>query len=221
MRQLTPRIGHSGLPSEFLIADTLTARHDRGMDKPFQPGDVLSVGWDDRPIRVLQIDAIETFYDVEMDEVGWIIAKARTATYYRTPTRHLRETASIALSKPFSVNEHQKFRPDLPMRLFRHHEASWSDKLQTLIALEDDFPLAAREVAIIPFGAKGGATKPVKVRASDGKCLSLREIIEAAHSAQQSKCGDVKGVGLYRSGIVGGVPSYYLWGAIDRAGHAG
>lgn len=191
------------------------------MDMPFQPGDVLTVSWDDRPIRVLQTDPIETFYDADMDEVGWIIAKARTATYYRTSTRRLSETASIALSKPFSANEHQKFRPDLPMRLFRHHEAGWSDELQTLIALEDDFLLAAREVAIIPFGAKGGATKPVKIQARDSKSLSLREIIEAAHSAQQSKCDDVKGVGLYRSGIVGGVPSYYLWGAIDRAGHAG
>jgi hypothetical protein len=191
------------------------------MDMPFQPGDVLTVSWDSRPIRILQTDAIETFYDAEMEEVGWIIAKARTATYYRTSTQHLSETASIALSQPFSAKEDSKFRPDLPMRLFRHDKADWSDELHTLTTLEDDFLLPIQEVAIIPFGAKGGAAKPVKVQACDGKSLSMREIIEAAHSAQQSKCDDVKGVGLYRLGIVGGVPSYYLWGAIDRAGHAG
>jgi hypothetical protein len=169
----------------------------------------------------LQTDAIETFYDAEMDEVGWVMAKARTATYYRTSTQNLKETASIALPPPFSLKEEKKFRPDLPMRLFRHHDADWSDESQILTALEGDVSIPSQEVVIIPFGSKGGATKPVKVRACDGVSLSLREIIEAAHSAQQSKCADVKGVGLYRSGIVGGVPSYYLWGAIDRAGHAG
>jgi len=221
MVRCRPRRGRSGLPSEFLIADTLMARQDRGMDIPFQPGDVLTVSWDNRPIRILQTDVIETFYDAEMEEMGWTIAKARTATYYRTPTRHLNETASIVLSQPFSAKEDKKFRPDLPMRLFRHNEADWSDELQILITLEDDFLLPVQEVAIIPYGAKGSAAKSVKVQARDGKSLSLREIIEAAHSAQQSKCDDVKGVGLYRSGIVGGIPSYYLWGAVDRAGHAG
>lgn len=187
---------------------------------PFQTGDILTVNWDDRPIRVLQTDAIETFYDAEMDEVGWIMARARTVTYYRTPTRHLNETAVNAVPKPFSPKEDGKFRPDLPMRLFRHHDADWSDGLPTLIALENDTSIPIQEIVIIPFGPKGGETKPVKIQASGGKSLSLRAIVEVAHSAQQARCADVKGVGLYRSGLVGGVPSYYLWGAIDRAGHA-
>ena len=187
----------------------------------FQTGDILTVSWDNRPIRVLQTDAMETFYDAEMEEFGWVIAKARAAIYYRTLTRLLEETASVASSQPFSPKEEKKYRPDLPMRLFRHYDADWCDKLSELTALEDDFSIPAHEVAIIPFGAKGGATKPVKLKISDGGSLTLRKVIEAAHSAQQSKCVDVKGVGLYRSGFVGGVPSYYLWGAADRAGHSG
>lgn len=190
------------------------------MSMPFQSGDIVTVSWDHRPIRVLQTDAIETFYDAEMDEVSWVMANARTATYYRTSTRYLRETVSSALPNPFSLKGYRKFRPDLPMRLFRHHDADWSDELPILTALEGVFSIPAKEVVIIPFGSKGGATKPINVHACDGKRLFLREIIEAAHSTQQSKCADVKGVGLYRSGIVGGVPSYYLWGATDRAGHA-
>jgi hypothetical protein len=190
------------------------------MSRPFQTGDIVTVSWDDRPIRVLQTDAIETFYDAEMDEVGWVMARARTAVYYRTSTQNLKETALSAVSKPFSTKEDRKFRPDLPMRLFRHHDADWSDDLPVLTALEDDVTIPAQEIVIIPFGSKGGAAKPVKVQAGGGKSLSLWKIIEAAQSAQQSKCADVDGVGLYRSGTVGGVPSYYLWGAIDRAGRA-
>ena len=191
------------------------------MTMPFQIGDILTVSWDNRRIRVLQTDGIETFYDAEMEEVGWVIAKARTAIYYRTSTRFLEGSASVALSQPFAPKEDKKYRPDLPMRLFRHHDANWSDELLKLTGLEDDFSIPAQEVAIIPFGAKGGATKPVKLQASDGGSLTLRDIIEAAHSAQQSKCADVKGVGLYRSGFVGGIPSYYLWGETDRARHSG
>lgn len=190
------------------------------MSVPFKTGDILTVSWDPRPIRVLQTDAKETFYDAEMDQVGWVMAKARTAIYYRISTLNLKETVLEAVSKPFSTNEDRKFRPDLPMRLFRHRDAEWSDELSVLTALEDDVSIPAQEVVIIPFGSKGGATKPVKVQGSDGKSVTLRTIIEAAHSAQRSKCAEVKGVGLYRSGVVGGVPSYYLWGAIDKAGHA-
>jgi hypothetical protein len=190
------------------------------MNTPFQAGDILTVSWNHRRIRVLQTDAIETFYDVEMDEAGWVMARARTASYYRTSTRHLQDTASIALPKPFSSEENRRFRPDLPMRLFRHHDADWSDGLPTLIGLEDDFAIPAQEIVIIPFGSKGGEAKPVKVQVGGSKNLSLRAIVEAARSAQKSKCTDVKGVGLYRLGTVGGLPSYYLWGAIDRAGNA-
>ena len=190
------------------------------MTTPFQAGDILTVSWDHRHIRVLQTDAIETFYDAEMDEVGWVMARARTAIYYRTPTRYLKETSSIAFPKPFSSKENSKFRPDLPMRLFRHRDADWSDELPTLIALEDDAAIPAQEIVIIPFGSKGGAAKPVKIQAGGSASLSLRTIVEAAHFAQQSKCTDVKGVGLYRSGTVGGLPSYYLWGATDQAGNA-
>ena len=75
------------------------------MTMHFQTGDILTVSWDNRPIRVLQTDAIETFYDAEMEEVGWIIAKARTAIYYRTSTRFLEGSASVASSQPFSSTE--------------------------------------------------------------------------------------------------------------------
>ncbi len=186
----------------------------------FQTGDILAVTWDDRPIRVLQTDPIETFYDAELEEVGWVIARARTATYYRMRTAFLERTASLSASKPFSLKEDAKFRPDLPMRLFRHHSADWSDDLVSLIALEADISIPAKQIVIIPFGPKGGDSKPVRAEALSGESLTLRTIIETARTAQHVRCPDVTGTGLYRSGIVGGIPSYYLWGAVDRAGHA-
>lgn len=40
------------------------------MASDYKPGDVLAVSWDARPIRVIQADASETFYDVEWDQHG-------------------------------------------------------------------------------------------------------------------------------------------------------
>ncbi len=73
------------------------------------------------------------------------------------------------------------------MRLFRHYDARWSDELSILAALENDVLIPVQEVAIIPFGSRGGATKAIKVQASDGKHLHLRELIEAAHFAQRAE----------------------------------
>lgn len=190
------------------------------MSAPFQTGDIVTVSWDHRRIRVLQTDAIETFYDAEMDEVGWVFARARTAIWYRISTQYLTETALSVVPTPFTAKDNRKFRPDLPMRIFQHFDADWSNDLLLLTDLGGDLTIPAQEIVIIPFGSKGGAAEPIRVQAGDGKRLSLRQIIEAAHYGQRSNCTDVDGVGLYRSGIVGGVPSYYLWGGIDRAGHA-
>jgi hypothetical protein len=186
----------------------------------FQAGDILAVNWDDRPIRVLQTDAIETFYDCEFEGLGWVFARPRTAIYYRIKTSFLEATAQLKVSEPFSPTELDKFRPDLPMRLFRHSDADWSDDLEKLVTLETNFSLAAEQIAIIPFGAKGGSTRPIRIKSFGDEGISLQTIVEVARGAQQVRCEDVRGVGLYRSGTTGGVPSYYLWGAIDRAGHA-
>ncbi len=183
----------------------------------YTPGDVLAVNWDTRPIRVIQADASETFYDVEWDQHGWGLERARTAIFYRMRTDYLMETARIVRSQPFSPKEFDKLRSDLPMRFFRHRAADWSNSEEDLTALEPDIEFKARELAIIPFGTKGGALKAHRI--VDGGGLTLRRIVGEARGVQQAVCADVSGVGIYRSGIVGNIPSYYLWGAVDQAGH--
>ncbi|MGN7158828.1 hypothetical protein [Sphingomonas sp. SAFR-052] len=185
----------------------------------FGPGDILCVDWSDTPIRVIQADAIETFYDAQIEGVGWTMARARTSTFYRMPSKHLSKTVVSATPCPYSIQEQERFRPDLPMRLFRHRDVCWTDSLDALIALDVDHEVASSEVALIPFGKKGAARRPVRVRGSNGS-ITMRTIIEQACAAQEVATPDVGGVGLYRSGLVGGIPSYYLWGAIDQAGNA-
>lgn len=189
------------------------------MAAAFKTGDVLSVTFDDRPIRIIQTDPIETFYDAEAEGVGWNLRRARTTTFYRMTTRLLLEAGSFLREEPMSPAELEKFRPDLPMRLFQHVGAAWSDDLSALLALEPDYPVAARQIAIVPFGPRGSAKKARKIVSRDD-CTNLSSLIEQAHEVQQALCAEVTGVGIYRSGTIGGIPSYYLWGAVDQAGHA-
>lgn len=184
----------------------------------YASGDVLAVEWDNRPIRVIQADASETFYDVEWDQLGWGLARARTATFYRMRTDYLKETSRLVRSEPLSSKEHSRLRPDLPMRFFRHGGADWSESEEILAGLEPDTEFPARQLVLIPFGTKGGALKAHRITDDGG--LTSRRLVEEACRAQQAVCAEVSGVGLYRSGIVGNIPSYYLWGAVDRAGHA-
>jgi hypothetical protein len=86
------------------------------MASEYVSGDVLTVDWDTRAIRVIQADASETFYDVEGDQLGWGLARARTATFYRMRTDYLRETSRLVRSEPLSSKEFSRLRPDLPMR---------------------------------------------------------------------------------------------------------
>lgn len=132
-------------------------------------------------------------------------------------TDYLKETSRIVRSQSLSSKELVTLRPDLPMRFFRHSAADWSDSEADLVKLEPDAGFQARQLAIIPFGAKGGALKVHRITDDGG--LTLRHIVEEARRVQQAACAEVSGVGMYRSGIVGGQPSYYLWGAVDRAGH--
>lgn len=184
----------------------------------YASGDVVSVEWDARPIRVIQADPIETFYDVEWEEIGWGLERARSAIFYRVATDYLARTAQLARSQPLSSKSFGRLRPDLPMRLFQHRNVNWSDDRETLQSLEPDQYLGVQQLAIIPFGAKGGAGKPRRVGPEDD--LTLGKLVDEARTAQRESYAELNGVGIYRSGIVGNVPSYYLWGAVDRAGHA-
>ena len=205
-----------------LASGTSDSRHslkqrEQLMASEFTPGDVLAVTWDTREIRVIQADANETFYDVAWDQHGWGVERARTAIFYRMRTDYLKETSRILRSQPLSSKERDKLRPDLPMRFFRHQAADWLNREEDLAALEPDTELQARQLAIIPFGTKGGSLKAHRIVDDSG--LTLRRLVKEARGLQQADCAEVSGVGIYRSGIVANIPSYYLWGAVDRAGH--
>lgn len=192
----------------------------KGDGVDFQRGDVLQVDWDERPIRVMMADSIEVFYDASLPDVGWNLARTRTAIYYRILTTLLHSKGQRIRTEPLTNRELATHRPDLPMRVLRNGEADWANPLADWPEIDTDFEVKSQRVALIPFGPKGAPRRAIVVEAADGRSFRGNELLAAAHGIQMAHCPDVRGVGLYRSGISGGVPSYYLWGAVDKAGHA-
>ncbi|WP_308515502.1 hypothetical protein [Sphingomonas flavescens] len=189
-------------------------------DADFRAGDVLRIDWDERPIRVMMADNVEVFYDALFPEVGWNLARARTAIYYRSSTSFLRSTAQCIRTEPLTDKELARHRPDLPIRILRSGEADWRNPLVDWPKINTNIEVKTNRLALVPFGPNGAPQRAVVVEADDGKTFRGNELLELAHSVQTAKCSDVRGVGLYRSGISAGIPSYYLWGAVDKAGHA-
>lgn len=187
----------------------------------FKAGDVLRVEWSKGPIRIMMGDEIEVFYEAFFPEVGWNLARARTSTYYRVATPILRSRGHHIRTEPLTDDELARHRPDLPLRLLRTEGAHWGRPLPNWPAVDIDFEIASRRLAIVPFGSKGAPRKAIVVKAANAHSLTAGELLVAAHRIQTVECPEVNGVGMYRSGLSGGIPSYYLWGAVDRAGHAG
>ena len=185
----------------------------------FELGDVLQVTWDDRPIRVMMSDDVEVFYDAYFPEVGWNLARARTIVYYRIASSFLRSSAQLLRREALDDDEFARHRPDLPMRLLRDAGASWQEPLQPPSDFERDNQIDSGRIALIPFGAKGAPQRAVLLDAANKRSFSETELRSAAHALQTAVCPDVRGIGLYRSGLSSGIPSYYLWGAVDKAGH--
>jgi hypothetical protein len=180
---------------------------------------VLRVTWDDRPLRVLMGDKIETFYDAFFPEVGWNLSRARTAVYYRARTLFLQSSAELLRNEPLTHKERSVHRPDLPMRLLQCAGADWTRPVSDWPTLNCDFAVEAAELAIIPFGPMGAPLKAEKIEAANGRSIDAKLLLETAHQVQTADCPEVHGVGLFRSGISAGIPSYYIWGAADKAGH--
>ena len=195
-------------------------------------GDVRTRAHDPRPIRVLAFDEIEVLYDTWWETLGWGWRNARrNAAFGRTLTAMVVARPRLRV-EPLTEKEMALLRPDLPLRLCRHRNLNWGD-------LEADSPddlqrkLEARKISITPGPALSAARIEVFVQLGEFSERFARGTLLAEHGGEFSthellwKCQRFfraqnleadDGVGLYRSGVMGGHPSYWLGGFHDFAG---
>ena len=195
-------------------------------------GGVYTTSWEDRPMRVIAFDELELFYDSWWEHKNdWGLRSHNgKVIFYRSSTSRFAETAKLLRVDPLSDEEMAKYKLDLPFRVCRHKEFTWSQtpfiKLQDYLSyctlynvdLSDEPILKAEKVVLQPFGPTGGHKKSIVVDASNGKYFSATELLWKAHNVQAAYKTFIDfGVGLFRSGLSKKLASYYIGGYYDLA----
>jgi hypothetical protein len=187
------------------------------------------------PYRILAFDEFEVLYDAWWSHLGaWGLRNLRgTAHYYRVTTQLVLEHAQALRVDPLSELELPVHRPDLPLRLLRFKDLEWnaapissnqdfsawlSTAAPDLAPPNSDVALDIPVVALAPYGPKGGTKRPIVITAENGRNFSSLELLWRAANIQAPISSQLRhGVGIYRLGCASARPTFYLWGAVDKA----
>ena len=184
-------------------------------------------------LRVLAYDPIELFYDSWWEHKNdWgLNCHNGKVIFYRSGTSAFEKTAKLIRVDPLSETEQSKYKLNLPLRLCRHPQILWTQKIFTDFNhftgyLEDhDIPLKQEpvlqtaQIVLEPMGPNGGFKKSSTIKADNGKWFTEPELLWKAFQIQSAyKTSITNGVGLYRSGLSKGLASYYIGGYHNLAG---
>jgi len=193
-------------------------------------GAVFRLPHDERPNRIVVHDDGVVMYDCWLPHrSAWSMAdlseiRRQTITYYIITASGLSAKADHLRDEPLTADEEALHRPDLPFGAVRRHGLSWPSGKGGMTTFAADFPVDtvavdAPEIYLSPFGPKGGSQRHVRIGADDRIRFTAGELIREAAHVQAPHLGPdtiVEGVGIYRSGLHRGRPSFYLWGAMSR-----
>ena len=203
------------------------------LDKNVKIGGVYKLNHLESPIRVLASDEIETHYDSYWThDNSWGFADlSKTCIFYRISTELFKLSGTFLRMEPLTSSEAKAYHPDLPLRLCRFPNLSWSSRifdsylefkeelLSQKIKLNEVESLNISEIYLAPYGPKGAPKKTELIKAKDGVAFDGVELLCQA-SRLQSKHVRSKsnGVGIFRSGISHGIPAYFIGEYYDKAG---
>lgn len=205
------------------------------------PGNIYKTNWGSN-CKILMSDDSETFYQPADKDNELRYPKYKTQIYYRTTTSFFRSNSVLIGDSGLTEQEANIHRPDLPLRLNCFKEIFWSaDGFLTLkdfktflgqhlIDYEKFESLQTDKIIVIPQGQQNSDKKPILLENNRGVFDGLELMFNCFHIQQQyvnikkpyfsrfrllAKGREEKrltGVGLYRSGIKGNIPSFYLGG---------
>jgi hypothetical protein len=188
----------------------------------------------DGPVRVIGLDDDDVFYDPYLPSLKrWALSSkpASNCAYYRTTPNVFMKKANFLRMQPLTPAELHAFRPDLPMKLCRYTNLSWSDQpipdfaiyqdqvRQIIGDISDVVVLPVPKITLRPFGRKGTITalKSAIVFSEQPEGFSMLELLWLAHNIQAPHLKQYRpnGVGIFRSGHEKKVPSYYIGGFLS------
>lgn len=196
-------------------------------------GGIYKIKWDERPFRVIGFDEIEVFYDVQFFEDIWSFSGnfKQKCYFYRTFAYSFISNSKAIGFEPLNEQEHNIYRPDLPLRVCRSKEINWNkmdiltfdDIFNTIEKLSDksfcNDKIQTNKIVLIPHGNKGGLKKGTIIHSNNEKYFEASELIWKAKELQEAVNKQIsKGIGIYRLGYEKGLPSYYIGEYLDAAG---
>ena len=204
-------------------------------------GFIYRTQWGDS-CKVLMFDKKEIFHQTVDENNALVYAKYRTQIYTRTETDFFSNTSELIKGSGLTKQEEGIHRPDLPLRLNCFKETFWTvDRFETpddfktflnqqLIDHEKIENLHTNKIVVIPTGQTGANKKSVLLENNEGVFDGLELMFNCFNIQQQyvkpekryfsrhrlaQKGREEKrltGFGLYRLGIQGNIPSFYLGG---------
>ena len=204
---------------------------------PIELGAVYQTEWGNDPLRVIAFDLEVTMYGAWYPhENAWSSDVHKAMAYYRLPTPLLLERSTYLRTEPYTDAEFKRHRPDLPLSVAKHPDLAWTPEPPPDVASIEEAldgkvhegsakspspALVTPAIMLEPFGPKGSQRRGVLVEASDGKAFTEAELLWHAWCIQAPfvrSPAQTKGIGIYRSGLQRGLPSYYVWGSTSRLG---
>ena len=199
----------------------------------------------DHRIRVLMFDEKEVFYQTINEDESFIDAKNRTLIYYRTTRKYFEINSTFIKHLALTEKESQNHRPDLPLRLNCFSGLFWNNEnfeneadlskflKRADIEIEKLDGLNSSEVVIFPTSQQQSQKKSILLQNKEGQ-FSGKKLLLQCFDIQSEYVKPKKlyfsrfrlipngreekrlsGIGMYRLGIKGNVPSYYLGGEIS------
>ncbi|WP_421810347.1 hypothetical protein [Flagellimonas sp.] len=204
-----------------------------------------SYNFENNQIRIILFDDKEVFYQTINDDNSFVYSNYRTINYYRTSLKHFYKNSHFIESLELTEKEYKTHRPDLPLRLNcfsgvfwvasgYEHENNLIDLLKSKgIDKKKIQGLNCSKVAIYPTGQQQSNKKPILLENKNGHFSGLKLIMECFRIQSEYVNPDkpyfsryrlipngreekrLSGIGMYRLGIKGNIPSYYLGGEIS------
>jgi hypothetical protein len=196
-------------------------------------------------IRIMMFYDKEVFYQTINEDNTLVYAKNKTISYYRTPKDYFDKNSKFIDHLAFNEKENEIHRPDLPLRLNCFSGLFWTNKSfekesdieeflkSKSINQEELKGLKCSKIIIFPTSQQQSNKKSILLENKKG-FFSGKELIIRCFEIQSEYVNPGKpyfsrfrlipdgreekrlsGIGMYRLGIKGNTPSYYLGGEIS------
>jgi hypothetical protein len=181
-------------------------------------------------VRINQFDAIEVFYEPwNKHTVDWYYSKVKTMIFFRASTKFFSSNAVLLKNDNKDEKGLERFHTQLPMRLNRFENLFWSRESQ--IPLKNLQGIDTPSIELFPTLQSGRHGKSVTINESardGGKLMKFAYTIQAPFVKDKDSRFIIttlapvgknhkyySGIGIYRLGLKGNKPSYYIGGYHD------